>query len=465
MKHKRLFALILAMVMVLGTLAGCGGKTGGDETTKAPAQGTEGQKETEGDTEAPAIDYDKYAVKEPIEIVFWHALKANDKFWEEIIAEFNALSAETKVTVKGESVGSMNNCKDQLSAAHLAQQGVPALVTINYPATPKFYESGVITDVSEMMAANGFDFDKLIDGVVDQVTVGDAIIGMPWGCTATVYFYNKTILAKHNLDKFPTTWEEFKTWVKDVTEATGVTAVTLPADNGNFFYNMMLNFGGDMQEKDDPTKTALDNENLITRMKELKALVDAGYVEWSDEGADLIATKWLNSDTMVLNTSTEYYYQYLQNMDAVEEGKKFEIGLAWTWKETHDYATVGGNVLCVPDTVSQEEKNAAAVFLNWLNQPENHAKWASYTNNCLIHKESINNQALLQEMYAELPETITAVYPNLEEHYKMKPQTEHYDPVNKEMQEAVLEIFTGEADFDTRWSEAITAIEDILAGN
>ena len=91
MKHRRLFALLIAMIMVLGTLAGCGGKTGGDETTKAPAKETGGQKETEGETEAPTIDNSIYEVKEPIEIVFWHALKANDKFWDEIIAEFISL--------------------------------------------------------------------------------------------------------------------------------------------------------------------------------------------------------------------------------------------------------------------------------------------------------------------------------------------------------------------------------------
>ncbi len=429
MKHKRLFALFIAMMMVLSTLVGCGG-TGGKETTEAP--GTEApDNDTTANSvddptdEEPTSDYSMYKVEEPIKILFWHALKKNDAFWEGMVEEFNKLSAETNVTVEAISVGTMDNCKDQLNAAHQARQGVPAVVTINYPATPKYFENGIITDISELMAANGFDFNDLIDGVVDQVTVGDSIIGMPWGCTATVYFYNRTVLAQHNLDTFPTTWEEFN----------------------------------------DPTKTAFDNENLIARMKELKELVSAGYVDWNIEGGDLIATKWLNGDTMCLNISSEYYQNYLENMEAVSAEEQFEIGLAWTFGETHDYATVGGNVLCVAEEISQEEKNAAAVFLNWLNTPQNHAKWATYTNNCMIHKENINNSALIDELYAELPETKTAIYPYLEEHYKMKPQTEHYDPVNDEMMIAVQEIFCGDADFDTRWKAALEEVEYILAGN
>lgn len=468
MKQKRLFALLIAMIMVLGTLAGCGG-TNDKETTVAPGTNAPTTSTTEAPddqpTDEPTPDYSMYKVTEPITITFWHALKKNDAFWQGMIEEFNKLSAETNVTVVGESVGTMNNCKDQLNAAHQAQTGVPALVTINYPATPKYYENGIITDVSELMAANEFDFNDLIDGVVDQVTIGDAIIGMPWGCTATVYFYNRTVLAQHDLDTFPTTWEEFKTWTKAVYDATGKPAVSMPAENGNFFYNLLLNFGGDMQEADDPTKTAFDNENLIARMKELKELVSAGYVDWNNEGDDLIATKWLNGDTMTLNISSEYYENYKENMEALPEEKQFEIGLAWTFKETHDYATVGGNVLCVPEEISQAEKNAAAVFLKWLNTPENHAKWATYTNNCMIHKENINNSALIDELYADLPETKTAIYPYLEEHYVMKPQTEFYDAVNDEMIIAVQEIFGGEADFDTRWDAAIEAVEYILGGN
>ena len=83
----------------------------------------------------------------------------------------------------------------------------------------------------------------------------------------------------------------------------------------------------------------------------------------------------------------------------------------------------------------------------------------------MIFKENINNSALIDELYAELPETKTAVYPYMEDHYVMKPQTEHYDAINDAMMIAVQEIFMDDGDFDARWQEAIEEVEDILAGN
>ncbi|MBQ4563411.1 MAG: extracellular solute-binding protein [Lachnospiraceae bacterium] len=470
MKHRKSIALLLAMVMILGLLAGCGGK-GGDTTTEAPkaentteAPGTEAPG-TEAPTEEETKDYSMYKVTEPTTIVFWHAVKGNDKYWDKVIAEFNALSAETNVTVEGVSIGKMNDCRDKLVAAHQAQQGVPVLTTINYPATPQFYKSGVITDISELMEANGFDFSVLLDGVVNQVKDGDAMFAMPWGSGATVYFTNETRLAEHNLAEFPETWDEFKTWTKAVYEATGKSATTILGTGGNLLGSILVNFGGTMMKEDDPTKTGFDNEHLVTRMKEMQELVSAGYVEWVDtqETMDL---KFLNGDTMSVYNSLQYYRDYIGGQEAIPEEGRFDVGVAWTWGDVKRVATVAGNCLCVSETVSQMEKNAAGVFLAWLlNNKQYNEEWAQFVGNVVIYKDRVNDAEALLEMYKDLPGIATNIYPYLEEHYEMKPQSDLFETVHTEIQNAVTEIYLFEGDFDERWAQAIEEIEYILAGN
>lgn len=450
MKHRKPIALLLAMVMLLGVLAGCGG-TGGENTTEAPQTGT--------------VDYSKYKVDEPTTIVFWHAVKGNDAYWDKIITEFNKLSAETNVTVEGVSIGAMKNCRDKLVAAHQSQTGVPVITTINYPSTPMFYESGVIADISELMEANGFDFGTLLDGVVDQVSTEDSVFAMPWGSGTTVYYYNETVLAQHNLAEFPETWDEYKAWTKAVYEATGKPATTILGTGGNLLGAILTNFGGTMQEEGDPTKTGFDDENLIKRLKEMKELVDAGYVVWTDVTED-IDLQFLNGDTMSIFNSLQYYRSYVANMEAVPEAERFEVGIAWTWGDVKRVATVAGNCLCVSENVSQQEKNAAGVFLAWLMENKQYnEEWAQFVGNVVIYKDRVNDTDALMEMYADLPGIVTNVYPYLEEHYEMKPQSAVFDAVHEEIQNAIMEIYLQGVDFDSRWEQAIQAVEYLLSEN
>jgi len=396
MKLRKIIAMLLAAVMVLGTLAGCGGKTD-DPTTKAPAdENTTEAPGTEEETEKETIDYEKYKVTEPVEIEFWYNGKANEVFYTEIIEEFNKMSDKTNVTVVGVCPGNYEKIKEQFTAANQGNDLdlMPGLMAMNFPATPYYYEQGALTDVGELLEANGFDWSDILDGLVDQVTVGDAKVAVPWGPSATSYYYNKTELAKHGLDDYPETWEEMKVWAKKVYEATGKPALCLTGD-GNNATNLIQSFGGNLQEADDPTKTNLDAESLVTFLKELKDMVDAGYIKFSNDGSNLDLTAFSRGDIMSYNISCTDYDTLLTQIDAaskveVDPTPWFELGMHWNiGMDGLGQATVAGCSLVVPENIPQLWKNAAGVFLAWLVTPENQARWSAFSSYLMIHKYGV----------------------------------------------------------------------------
>ncbi len=468
MKLRKLVVLFLAAMMVFGTLSACGyaayttteaPKT--DDTTAAPD--TTDAPDPTDTTKAPAIDYSMYKVTEPTTIKFWYNGKANDDFYSELVAEFNAQSEY--VTVEQICIGTHSQVKDQLSAAHQSQDPtlLPGLALINVPAVPEYYNSGVLGDMTNVLLANGFDSSDILPGLMRQVTIDGAIGSLPWGTTALVYYYNKSILDEHNLP-FPETWEEFKTWAKAVYDATGKPALSVEATNRNIMYTLVENFGGNFFEEGSTAKTDLDNENVIARMKEFQELVNAGYVEWSLDGSDLISTKWLNSDVISFAITSANYVGYLESQAELPVENQFDIGLAWAIGDVHRNITCAGTVLVMPEEIPQMQKNAAGEFAAWLMTPEIQKRWAKHAGFFLVHESNINNPEVIEEMCADLPE-LKHIYPLLSSSYVEKTQSSYFEPVLKEYCIALQEIMVGGADFDSTYAAMVEEVEYILTGN
>ncbi|MBQ4564198.1 MAG: extracellular solute-binding protein, partial [Lachnospiraceae bacterium] len=328
---------------------------------------------------------------------------------------------------------------------------------------------GALTDINELLEANGFDWSDLIDGLVDQVTVGDAKVAVPWGPSATSYYYNKTELAKHGLDDFPESWEELKVWAKAVYEATGKTALVLTGD-GNNATNLIQSFGGSLQEADDPTKTNLDAESLVTFLKEMNDMVKAGYIKFSNDGENIDQTAFARGDVMAYNISCTNYDTLRVAIEAASTAAEnptpwFELGMSWNFGDGgYGQSTVAGCSLVVPENIPQLWKNAAGVFLSWLVTPENQLRWATFSSYLVIFESNITNETVMNGVYETLPE-MKNIYDHILENYQMKPQTVHYDAAMKLVEEAWIAIFIEGYDFDDTWNNCVEEVENILAGN
>ncbi len=404
-----------------------------------------------------------YELNESVEVEFWYGNKADGAFWKEMIKKFNALSDQTLVTVIGKEIGSLSECTAELNQADKDGKAMPAMITLSYDALQELSENNILSDITGLMKAKGVKVDAIINSAIDQVTVGEKIVGMPWNCTVPVYYYNRTELKKHGLDVFPSTWEEFKSWTKDVYEATGVPAVDFYSQDSATLYQMLLNFGGDIRDKEGPTKTAFKEEAVKSRLKELVELIKSGYIGWQkSRSAEEIAATWMNGEVMSCYFPAEYYTNFQEMMEKRPADMQFEIGLSWNWGDANRYGMIEGSALCVMESVSQKEKNGAGVFIEWLMLPENRVYWAEYSDSCMVYKEDVGDEELLGKIYGQQSELITGLYPYLEEQSILKTQDEVYEDVMNIVVSMLGGILYQEKEFDTEFIIAMWKIEQCL---
>ncbi len=473
MRTKRVLAILLTAVMAMGLLAGCGGGNSSSETTTAAAttaaaaattaaaaETTAAAAETTAaaaeETTAASVDASQYEVTEPVEIEFVFAAGVLEDYFNQMVDGFNA--SQDKITATARYAGgSYDKVREQVTAAQAAGTGVPALVTMNFPSVSPFALSGAAENLSGYLQAFDIDTSDFLDGYMDAVTYDGDPYGLPMGPSSQVYYYNKDVIDSLGLT-FPTTWDEFKTYCQEVYEKTGKPAMIYKSDQ-NTYYNMILNFGGAMIEEDGTC--GYDNEQVINRMKELRELVKAGYIEWTVEGGKTgFENRFLNGDVLGLGTSSGDYRSMKTDT--------FNVGVAWNYKDVSSYSTIGGMVLLIPSAAPQDQKNAAFQLMLYMTTPEQNEKWSVVSSYALTHYSSIDKGTGEGTPIAEISKSL----PGIEVLYEhsddiiSKEKTLHYDSVMKVVQSSIDQIMSDmSADFDSVWQGMVEECDYILAGN
>lgn len=458
---KQMLAVLLAAVMAVGTLSGCGNKAaqGNESNTGTEGNGSagsaggnesDGSKEEAGskDNGSGEKDYTMYQVTEPIEIEFWYNGSANAEFYDKVAADFN--SSQNLITVTAVCAGNYNAIKEKIVAAQTAGTGLPAICAINAPALPAYVESGVAENLDDYLAANEVDLSDFVEGFLDQGTMNGSVYGLPHGPSAVVYYYNKTELAKHGLENFPQTWEEFKKWVKDVYEATGKPAVTYAATDGGSKYNMILDFGGELI-KEDGSSTNLEPSKQY--FMEYRDLVKAGYINWMMEEGRTNA--FLAGETMSLDSSCTDYDTMMTD--------DFELGMAWPYMAEKDLSTVAGCFMFMPAANDQKVKNAGAQFLAYLTSADVNLEWAKFSSYLTTHYSTIQDEAKMAAIYEQLP-LLKVVYDHID-NIVLKVQNKYYDSVVNTFTNGLAQIFLEDVDAEAAWQAMVDEMNYILEGN
>ncbi len=461
MKNRKLLSLFAAAAVTAGALGGCGGgstqatpaasEAQGEQKTEA-GQKTEGQTGTSaGETSGSAGEGSPYEVTEPITIEYWYNSAVNEDFYNKLAEDFN--SSQEYITVVPVCGGDYNSISEKLTAAQAAGTGLPGLCLMSVDRIAVYMDSGVCEPLDPYCEAYGVDTSDFIDAFMNGGTYEGVTYGFPHGVSVATFYYNRDELAKVGLDTFPTTWEEFKTWCREVHEKTGKTAYTCACMQNNILYNFSYNWGGRLVKEDGTT--GFDSETLKQYIREMKEMVDAGYVEWSLEGVEAVGNKFLNGDTMCINISCTDYSHYTDN--------DFEVGLAWNYTGEHGISSVAGSLMFIPSGLDQESKNAAFVFAKYLSSPDVNLEWAKFSSYLATHKSTIADESKMAEIYEALPE-MKMVYEN-SDNYIEKIKTPYFSKAMKPFMEAINQIILEGADFDETWNNMLEEVNYVLAGN
>ncbi|MBP3399066.1 MAG: extracellular solute-binding protein [Erysipelotrichaceae bacterium] len=288
---KKLFKLVLALMLVLG-MAACGSSNGGTDT--------------------PADD-------EPKEVKFaiWHTFtKAQETMLQDFAAEY--MAAHEGVTI--DVVGGYDYSTFEGTVSDAVTNGVGPQLIFNYTSFAKNFDGyDMLLPLEEY-----WDF-KLSDvtsaNYVEEASAFDdgKVYAAPMQTTGPLLFVNKTIYDELGLS-LPRTWDELKANSKKIYEEKNI--VGFAVDSATDFAQMLILQTHDGQYVDLANKKVVWNDEALTQWVEWWAEgVREGYFQLKAQSADGYNSGDINSGILASYIGSSAGLPYLggQGADATWE--------------------------------------------------------------------------------------------------------------------------------------------------
>lgn len=268
---KKIIALLLAVVMVMGLFAGCG-KTQTEEP-KQENQTANTPAETPKKEEKPAE-----ATPDTITIMappVTGSYLENLKTWA---ADFNAMYPHLTVEIIETSWGDHSDKLSTMAAAGDA----PDIAEVSYAAIGKYVEMGVGIDISQYLSAERLaDYD---DNALAYMSLDGTVYGLPLYLTIQSIGANKTLMEELGIDvqKIQNegwTFEEFLKVIETGTEGNRYGFVF--ANSGVTASDMLQIFGagaGLSNTFTEDLKYTFTSDNMLTLLKNIETMIKSGYM-------------------------------------------------------------------------------------------------------------------------------------------------------------------------------------------
>ncbi|HEX2926427.1 MAG TPA: ABC transporter substrate-binding protein [Ruminiclostridium sp.] len=262
---KRAIALLLASVITMGLMAGCGGNNNATTTGSGSSSSTAAS-----------------ATVEKTKISLWYYWENKDQqaILTGLCKKFNELQSE--VEVKNDYYP-FAEFKKTLSIG-LAASKLPDIVLIDNPDHAAYASMGLFADITQNIK-DWPDKDQYFEGPWKSCTLDGKVYGIPFGSNDLALYYNEDMLSKAGVTP-PVTWDDLKAAAKKLT-GNGVTGLGISApktEEGTFqFIPWLLSAGGN------PTK--IDSKEGIKAFTLISDMVRDGSI--SKE-----VMNWVQSDVL-----------------------------------------------------------------------------------------------------------------------------------------------------------------------
>lgn len=395
---KRIAAAVLAAVMTVGTLAGCGGKTIEEQSSDTG----EGVAETEM-ADASEVD--------GTEITFWHSMGGvNGEAIEALVTEFNEEN-EYGITVNSQYQGEYDDSLNKLKSAQIGNMGAD-LVQVYEIGTRFMIESGWIVPMQNMIDADGYDMSEIEPNLAAYYTVDDQLYSMPFNSSTPIMYYNKDMFEKAGITEVPDSLEAIGEIGGQLFEKGGAGEVMSMSIYGWFFEQFISKQGLEYANNGNgreaaATAVAFDEngaaKNILTAWKNL---YDEGYAPNVGKGGDAGLADFSAGKSAITLGSTASLKQILQDVNG-----KFEVGTAYFPKVSSDDVggvSIGGASLWALNNNDPKKLRATWEFVKFLISAESQAYWNAQTGYFPV-TTAAQNEAVFQENIETYPQFQTAI--------------------------------------------------------
>lgn len=425
---KRTVSVLMAALMTIGALAGCGSSdTATDSTSTATTEGTAAEAST--DTATASADG-------KTTITFWHYMSEDKEgqFVNAAVEEFN--SSQDEVYVEAQYLPREELMKQYTIG--VVSGDLPDVGMVDNPDHNSYASMGVFEDITDLYENSGDQ--HFLEGSIGSCYYEGKLYGVPWGNNCLGLFYNKTLLEEAGLE-VPTTWSELETACEKLTtsDCYGLAISAIGNEEGTFQYMpWLLSAGGSVYD--------LDSDASKESMNYLKELIDKGYVNsecvnWTQADAE----KQFASGQAAMMINGPWQFSGLE-----QDAPDLEYGCAQVPKaDDGDYASIlGGENIGI---CTGANKEAAWKFISWITSKEKSAEICKSIGR-LSPRDDVDSDALYEgepnwQVFAE-------IMPNAQS----RGPAANWPELSQALYTAEQQVFTGQKDVDTAMSEAATTI-------
>ena len=367
---KRLLACMLAGVMAVSALAGCGSTgNGGQEQSAAPeAESAENAEEAE----APAADNataDNAEAEtnngEKTVITFWNGFTGSDReTLEALVKEYNETN-DKNIEVQMD-IMPWDSFYQKLATALPVGEG-PDILAMATERIGSYADPGALAAVDDIYSSGIVDETVVPETLKENLKYDGKYYGVPMNFATLLLYYNKTIFEEAGLDpeKAPETWEELEQYAQQIVEKTGKYGFDMAIKDTTPMWCIMLwGNGGDIIKDGKAVFNSPENVETVTRWAE--NIRDKKFGPEVLTGGEI--DKLFESQKLAMYFCGPWATNGFTNAG-------IDYGVAQAPKGPKEQVTQA-NAVGMYMTSSSKNKEAVYDFFGWWNSKDTQVKWS-----------------------------------------------------------------------------------------
>lgn len=367
---KRLLACMLAGVMAVSALAGCGSTgNGGQEQSAAPeAESAENTEEAEAPAADNATEDNAEAETnngEKTVITFWNGFTGSDReTLEDLVKEYNETN-DKNIEVQMD-IMPWDSFYQKLATALPVGEG-PDILAMATERIGSYADPGALAAVDDIYSSGIVDETVVPETLKENLKYDGKYYGVPMNFATLLLYYNKTIFEEAGLDpeKAPETWEELEQYAQQIVEKTGKYGFDMAVKDTTPMWCIMLwGNGGDIIKDGKAVFNSPENVETVTRWAE--NIRDKKFGPEVLTGGEI--DKLFESQKLAMYFCGPWATNGFTNAG-------IDYGVAQAPKGPKEQVTQA-NAVGMYMTSSSKNKEAVYDFFGWWNSKDTQVKWS-----------------------------------------------------------------------------------------
>lgn len=319
MRIKKMFAIIMILILAVSSFTACS-KSGSSDVTKKDETVND---ESSANSTEPS--------NEKVTLQLWHYFSAgNADVLNSMIEEFN--TSQSGVEIVATYIARADLMKQYTLGAISGE--LPDIGMVDSPDMASYIEMGVFEDITSLVDTWG-EIDNFYEGPLSSCIADGKIYGLPQNTNCLALFYNIDLLKKSGYTQAPKTWNELYEIAKACTtdKVSGFAMSAKASEEGTFTYIPWLySTGADVN--------SLDSAEAISSMTFLAKLVEEGamskeVVNWGQ--TDVYESFLAGNTAMMQNGSWQ-----IETLKANAEAAGINWGCAYLPSDKENATVLGG---------------------------------------------------------------------------------------------------------------------------